>query len=176
MKKDIIVILLAVMLVAVFVLNTDFKTVEEYYTEHADDISEGDETVFISIRCDSIFENADKLDPTLKDIVPKNGAILERTEYVLRSGDTVFDVLVRAIRKNKLQMEYRGSKDNAYIAGISYIYEFSCGELSGWSFYVNGKLTQVGASAYKPCDGDVIEWVYTCDLPRDLIQGGASNE
>lgn len=178
MKKDIIITLLIIMLCAVFVLTTDFKTVEEYYLENAENIKEGDATVFISIRCDAIFDNAEKLEPDLWEFVPEDGVILAKTEYVLRDGDTVFDILVRAAKTRRIQMEYSGSPEarTTYIEGISHVYEFSCGELSGWSFLVNGELTQVGASAYKLSDGDVIEWVYTCDLSRDILQGGGTNE
>jgi hypothetical protein len=105
--------------------------------------------------------------------------MLLQTEYVLREGDTVFDILTRAVKTHRLQMEYQGSADGiygtVYIEGIGHLYEFSCGELSGWHYLVNGDSPQVGCSAYVLSDGDVIEWVYTCDLSRDIIQGGVSN-
>lgn len=174
MKKDIIIILLIIMLCAVFVLNTDFKTVEQYYLENAENVTEGDETVFISIRCDAVLDSMDKLDPALKGFVPKDGVILEKTEYVLRDGDTVFDILSRAVKKHRIQMEYSGSPgaSTVYVEGLGYLYEFSCGELSGWTYLVNGEVTQAGASALKLNDGDVIEWVYTCSLSDGLLQGG----
>ena len=90
----------------------------------------------------------------------------------LRDGDTVYSVLSRAVRYNKIQMEYQGARDNpfgsVYIQGINYLYEFSCGELSGWMYRVNGKFPEYGCSLYGLSDGDVIEWVYTCDLGRDV--------
>jgi hypothetical protein len=177
MKKDIIIFLLIIMLAAVFVLNTDFKTVDEYYLENAENVKEGDATVSISIRCGTVFDNAEKLDPSLWEFVPEDGVILAQTQYVLREGDTVFDILVRAVKTHRIQMEYSGSPEarTVYIEGISHLYEFSCGELSGWSFLINGELTQLGASAFTLSDGDVIEWVYTCDLSRDILQGGVDN-
>lgn len=175
MKKDIIIVLLAVMLAALFVLNTDFKSVDEYYLEHAEDITEESETVFISIRCDTILGNMEKLDKNLYEFVPDDGVILAKTEYVLREGDSVFDILSRAVKNNQIQMEYTGTV-GVYIEGIGYLYEFSCGELSGWTYLVNGEVPQVACSAYTLSDGDVIEWVYTCDVSRDILQGGAANE
>ncbi|MBQ8404076.1 MAG: DUF4430 domain-containing protein [Clostridia bacterium] len=178
MKKDVIIFLLIIMLCAVFVLTTDFKTVDEYYLENAENIKEGDATVFISIRCDTVFDNAEKLAPALWEFVPEDGVILAETEYVLRDGDTVFDILTRAAKTRRIQMEYSGSAESrtVYIEGISHLYEFSCGELSGWSYLVNGEIPQLGASSYTLSDGDVIEWVYTCDLSRDILQGGVANE
>ncbi len=167
MRKNIIIVLLSVMLVSVFVLFTDFSSVEDYYLEHAEDIAEDSETVFISIRCDTILQNMEKLEKELYDFVPDDGVILDRSEYVLREGDSVFDILTRAVRSNRIQMEYKGA-ENVYIEGINYIYEFSCGKLSGWTYLVNGRSPSVAASMYILEDGDVIEWVYTCDLGRDI--------
>ena len=57
----------------------------------------------MSIRCDTVLENWDKLDPQLRDekYVPSNGVILPETTYVLRPGDTAFDLLNRACRYHK---------------------------------------------------------------------------
>ncbi len=167
MRKNIILVLLSIILVSTFVLFTDFQSVDDYYLEHAEDITEDSKTVFISIRCDTILQNMEKLDKNLYDFVPHDGVILEESEYVLREGDSVFDILARAVKTNRVQMEYKGV-ENVYIEGINYIYEFSCGELSGWTYLVNGKTPSVAASMYIPVDGDVIEWVYTCDLGRDV--------
>lgn len=42
------------------------------------------------------------------------------------------------------------------------------GPLSGWMYKVNGEFPGYGSSKYKLSNGDVIEWVYTCDLGRDV--------
>ncbi|MGN1095427.1 MAG: DUF4430 domain-containing protein [Eubacteriales bacterium] len=167
MKKDIIIALLIIMLAAIFIMNTDFSSVEDYYLEHAEDITEDSMSVSLSIRCDSILENTDKLDKELFAFIPPDGILLSETEYVLRDGDTVFDILLRAVKKNRLQMEYKGSESNiygtVYVESIGYIYEFSCGPLSGWTYTVNGESPRVGCSNYTLSDGDIIEWIYTCD-------------
>lgn len=174
MKKDLLALLL-VLLVAVFVIRgTNIQSVDEYYLTHIDDILPDSETVTISIRCDSILRNYDDLDKPLRSekYVPSDGVLLARTEYVLRPGDTVFDILDRAVRYNRIQMEYQGADKNSfgsvYIQGINYLYEFSCGPLSGWMYMVNGVFPNYGCSKYELKDGDVIEWVYTCDLGADV--------
>ena len=35
-------------------------------------------------------------------------------------------------------------------------------------YRVNGEFPNKGCSDYKLSDGDFIEWVYTCDLGRDV--------
>ena len=39
---------------------------------------------------------------------------------------------------------------------------------SGWMYKVNGWFPNYGCSRYQLKDGDVIEWVYTCDLGKDV--------
>ena len=48
------------------------------------------------------------------------------------------------------------------------LYEFSCGALSGWMYRVDGEFPNYGCSKYELRDGQVIEWVYTCDLGHDV--------
>ena len=55
-----------------------------------------------------------------------------------------------------------------YIEGISYLYEYDCGDLSGWMYRVNGEIPSVGCGEYRLRDGDCVEWLYTCDLGNDL--------
>jgi hypothetical protein len=59
------------------------------------------------------------------------------------------------------------------VEGIGNLYELDCGELSGWSYKGNGEFPSVGCSLYKLENGDTVEWVYTCDLGRDV---GGSND
>jgi hypothetical protein len=164
----------AVLFIVIAVSRIEILSVDEYYLTHIDDIKKDSQVVTVSIRCDTILNNMDKLAPELRDekYVPRDGIILEETQYVLRPGDTVFDVLNRAVRYNKIHMEYQGERDNvygsAYIRGINHLYEYSCGHLSGWMYKVNGKYPGYGISKYKLKDRDKVEFVYTCDLGRDV--------
>ena len=174
MKKDIIAVFGIILIVAILVNGTNIQSVDEYYLTHIDDITSESETVIISIRCDTILENYDDLDPSLRsdEFVPPDGVILPATEYVLRPGDTAFDILERAVRYNKIQMEYQGADKNSfgsvYVQGIHYLYEFSCGPLSGWMYRVDGEFPNYGCSKYELSDGQIIEWIYTCDLGKDV--------
>ncbi len=174
MKKNILLIFSALIVITLLIVGTDFQTVDEYYLNHIDDITSDSQTVFVSINCGTILNNYDKLEDSLKNekYVPSNGIILDKTEYVLRNGDTAFDILDRAVRHNKIQMEYKGAEEtgygSAYVQGINYIYELSCGEGSGWTFLINGETPQYGCSQLKLEDGDYVEWLYTCNYGEDL--------
>lgn len=160
----VIVIIVIGVIAGWLIYGVKYQSVEDYYLEHIDDITEDSQTVFLSINCSTVLDNAEKLDKGLERYVG-NGEILPKTEYVLREKDTAYDLLLRAVRYNKIQLEH---KENGYIMGINYLYEFSCGELSGWMYRVNGEFPTVSCADYVLSDGDYVEWVYTCDLGRDV--------
>lgn len=114
--------------------------------------------VTLSIRCDTVKGKTDTR------YIPSNAVILAETRYKIAENTTVYDVLVQASRENQLQLDCRG----AYVAGISHLYEFDFGNLSGWMYRVNGDFPDVGCGEYQLSDGDRIEWLYTCDMGRDL--------
>lgn len=178
MKKDIVAILIIVFIVVIIACGTKIQSVDDYYLTHIDDIKEDSETITISIRCDTVLDNWAQLDDNLKyeKYVPQSGIILDDYVMVLRKDDTVYDVLNRAVRHHKIQMEcvYSANYGSIYVQGINQLYEFSCGELSGWMYKVNGVFPNYGCSKYTLKNGDVVEWVYTCDLGRDV--GGYMGE
>lgn len=172
MKKDLFAIVVIVALIALVASGTKVQSVDDYYLTHIDDITEDSQTVTISIRCDTILDNWDKLDDSLKSdkYVPADGVILPTFRVVLRKGDTVYDIFSRVTRYSKIVTDcvYTVNYSSVYVKGINHLYEFSCGELSGWMYRVNGVFPGYGCSKYVLKDGDVIEWVYTCDLGRDV--------
>lgn len=126
--------------------------------------------VTMSITVNTILNNMDKVSEGKKAIIPSNGVILGEVKVKIEDGDTVFDILKRETRKNRIHMDFVESPlyGSAYIKGIANIYEFDAGDLSGWMYSVNGVFPGYGASNSKVENGDVIKWQYTCDLGRDL--------
>ena len=55
-----------------------------------------------------------------------------------------------------------------YVEGIHNLYEFDAGELSGWTYKINGEGVGYGSSSSYPVDGDKIEWIYTCNQGKDI--------
>ena len=41
--------------------------------------------------------------------------------------------------------------------------EFDYGNMSGWTYSVNGEFPNVSCSAYKLSEGDYVRWIYTDD-------------
>lgn len=127
-------------------------------------------TVTISIDCKTILDNMDKLDSAKTEFVPEDGVILPTTEVAIEEGDTVFDVLLKVCQDNKIGMEHSTSPiyNTKYIEGIGQLYEFDCGELSGWNFIVDGEGASYGSDKIELSGDEVIAWRYTCDLGRDI--------
>lgn len=143
---------------AAFIFFTDFRSSDDYYSS-SDLIKENViGKVTMTIRCDTIVGKDSS------PYVPANGIILDTTGFEIESGETVYDILTEAARKYNIQLQANGG----YIAGIAYLYEYDYGDLSGWIYHVNGDTPFVMCSDYKLSDGDVIEWLYTCELGNDL--------
>ena len=130
-------------------------------------------TCTVSISCAAILENIDQLDAEKTDLVPADGVLLASTAVEFAEGESVFDVLKRVCRENKIHMEFSETPvyQSAYIEGIGNLYEFDCGEGSGWMYRVNGEFPNYGCSRYTLADGDTVEWVYTCDFGADVGGG-----
>lgn len=129
----------------------------------------------ISISCATILDNMDYCDPDKVELVPDDGWILAETEVTFYEGESVFNVLQRTCKQNKIHMEFSSTPiyNSAYIEGIANLYEFDVGELSGWMYSVNDWYPNYGCSRYQLSDGDVIKWVFTCDLGSDVGGGSA---
>ena len=132
-------------------------------------------TCTFSIECSTILNNLDQLDPDKLEMVPSNGVILASTKVAFYEGESVFDVLQRVCKDNGIHMEASWTPiyNSAYIEGIHNLYEFDCGNLSGWMYRVNGWYPNYGCSRYQLQQGDVVEWRYTCDLGNDIGGGYA---
>ncbi len=122
----------------------------------------------ILVECSTILDNMERLDNSVKDFAPESGIIMEQHSADIYENDSVYDVLSRELKKENILMEASFTGSSAYIEGIDNIYEFSCGELSGWTYCVNGIYPGKSCSEYEVKDKDVIEWYYTCDLGEDL--------
>lgn len=133
-------------------------------------ISDKEMSCTLSIRCDTLLSNLDKLEEAKWMLVPDDGIILAEKTVTFYEGESVFNVLLRETRRNGIHMEYVSTPiyNSAYIEGIHNLYEFDCGELSGWMYSVNGWFPNYGSSRYGLKEGDRIEWVFTCALGKDV--------
>ena len=130
----------------------------------------------VSISCASILEHMDLCDKEKTELVPEDGWLLKPVEVTFQEGQNVFDVLQQSCRDNKIHLEFSVTPvyNSAYIEGIGNLYEFDCGEESGWMYAVNGWFPNYGCSQYQLQDGDSVTWVYTWELGKDVGGGYAA--
>ena len=134
-------------------------------------------TVKLIIDCSTIHNNMDRLKSGKAEFVPRDGgALLVIESAVFYEGESVFDVLLREAGAHSMHMEFVDipADNSAYIEGIGNIYEFDCGEGSGWMYSVNGGFPDYSSSWYTLSRGDVIRWLYTCDRGADIGGGDAA--
>lgn len=133
-------------------------------------ISDKELTCTLSVRCDIILKNIKWLDKDKIHLVPKDGVVFAEKTVTFYEGESVFNLLLREMKRNRIHMEFENVPiyNSAYIEGIANLYEFDCGELSGWMYKVNGWFPNYGCSRYQLKSGDKVEFVYTCDLGNDI--------
>ena len=134
-------------------------------------------TCSISIVCSTVLDHLDWLTPGKEDILPAGGVMLSATQVEPQEGETVFSLLQRITRENGIPMEasFTPGTGSAYVEGIGNLYEFDCGQRSGWLYFVNGISPGYSCSEYTLKPGDRVEWIYTCDLGQDVgatVAGG----
>ena len=127
-------------------------------------------TCELTVTCATVLNHMDDLTEGKESLIPSDGVIYSDADVVFYEGETVFDVLQREMKEQKIQMEHTSAPayGSAYIEGINNLYEFDCGQNSGWMYSVNGWYPNYGCSQYQLKDKDVIQWAYTCDLGKDL--------
>jgi len=153
---------------------TDSERQEISHVREKEDFSGYDGNICtITILCDAILSKFDILQKGKEAYVPENGYVLETTQVKFEEGETVFEVLKRVCEQNDIQLEYSWTPvyDNYYIEGINHLYEFDCGNESGWMYKVNGWFPNYGCSSYPIENGDDIVWCYTCSGRGEDVGG-----
>ena len=131
-------------------LFVDISSADNYYNNEAPQ-GEAVGTVIFSVNANEIGE----------------GEILRKTDMRIYENETVYDVLIRAAKEHELVIGKNGTGAYVYIESINGISELQYGELSGWTYTVNGVQPSEGCGTYKPSDGDSIEFYYTTDFKLD---------
>lgn len=144
----------------------DIRTADEYYAQSVT----GGLHVTFSADCLAVLDDMDSIDEDVNpaDVIPADGIVIAQRGLSLPEGASAFDALTAAARAQKVRVDYTGGMYGTYVRSIGYISEFGFGELSGWMYRVNGKFPDTSASNYVLSEGDVVEFVYTCDLGRDV--------
>ncbi|MBQ3114834.1 MAG: DUF4430 domain-containing protein [Clostridia bacterium] len=121
----------------------------------------------LTIKCNTVFDNLDKLKNGKAEIIPQNGIMYENNRLTFQEGETVLDVVVRETKNNNIDIDYT-TFGSAYIRSIGSLAEFDCGGQSGWLYRVNGEVANLATNQYVIKNGDIIELIYSCKLGKDI--------
>lgn len=124
----------------------------------------------LSVSCESVLRHPDWLSAEKWSVIPADGEIFPPTEVTFQEGENAFTVLSRELRRAGIPMEFTTDPvlGSVYIEGISNLYEYDCGDLSGWMYAVNGWFPGYGCSQYVLREGDVLSFRYSCEMGADL--------
>lgn len=150
--KNFLAVAILLALAVTVVLTVRIERTEDYY---GGTVAKGEIVgeVILSIRCDEVAGKADH--------IPADGVILPPTVFAIDADDTVYDILLEAAKTHSIPLDKEGAEGFYYISGMAYLYEFDFGDLSGWTYAVNGEKASVGCDVKTLADGDVIAWTYT---------------
>ncbi|MBR3268124.1 MAG: DUF4430 domain-containing protein [Oscillospiraceae bacterium] len=132
---------------------------EQFYTPEA---HTGGGNVTMEIRCDVILGKPGS------EAYPEDGVLMPLTEFSIEPEENALTLLYDAVKTYRIQIEVDGvsgdAVETAYVRGIASLYEFDFGDLSGWTYTVNGERPSVGCGSCILHDGDRVVWEYTVNL------------
>ena len=94
--------------------------------------------------------------PEKRDALAKDGVVLSLENVSFSETDTAMSILLSELKKAKKHYEEK----DGYVSAIDNVYAGDCGNVSGWMFFINGEIAEVGAREYTPKDGDEITFRY----------------
>ena len=114
--------------------------------------------ITLSIDCKTILNNLNELPEQYHSFVPSNGVILAEKKVSINEGDTVFDVIVKVTKMQKIQLSSIGG----YIQSINNLPEKLFNGSGGWMYEVNGVYGDKGSKEYVLNNNDKVKWRYSC--------------
>ena len=126
-------------------------------------------TCTLSITCQTALQSGE-LDEEIRGILPSDGMLLAPSKIEFTEGESAYDLLLRTCKEKKIHLDatFTPIYNSCYIKGIGNLYEFDCGENSGWMYKVNDWFPNYGMSRYVLKSGDTVSLIYTCDGGFDI--------
>lgn len=110
----------------------------------------------------------ENVDQAILDLIHSDGMMLNSSKLSTPEGSTVSDVLKNTCRLLGISLNVENGEYGSFVKGIGGISNGDFGTDSFWLLKVNGKFSDVGGDFVEIKEGDIIEWVYTCDGGSDV--------
>lgn len=130
-------------------------------------------SIRVSFRLIGCEQAAQDVNLSVSSYLPAYVTWIPTTTYTMKTGSTVYDVFMQAIRDNGLSQKgadrnYVESVQAPAVLGGYWLGEFDNGKNSGWMYTVNGKHPGLGLKEQTIQNGDVIIWHYVNDYSHEV--------
>ena len=118
-------------------------------------------TCTIAISCQAVWGNTDMVEQDILDLLPEDGWILRETEMTVPDGTPVLQVLQWAADE-VAGIPVVTSGTPAFVERIGDLSNGDAGDVSGWTYTLNGESIMESAAVQTVTQDDEIVWAYVC--------------
>lgn len=117
-------------------------------------------TCAVAVSCQSVWEHTDLVEQATLDLLPEDGWMLRETRLTVPEGTTVLETLQWAAREAGLTVITSGSP--AFVESIGGLATGDGGDVSGWTYTVNGETIMESAAVQTVSQDDQVVWSFVC--------------
>lgn len=117
-------------------------------------------TCTVAVSCASVWDDPDLVTAEVLDLLPEDGQLLRETTVTVSEGATVLEALQQAAQEAKLSVVTSGSP--AFVESIGGLANGDAGDVSGWTYTLNGESIMESAAVQTVTEEDQVVWSYVC--------------
>lgn len=117
-------------------------------------------TCTVAVSCQTVWENTDLVEQATLDLLPEDGWMIRETELTVPEGTTVLETLQWAAQEAGLAVVTSGAP--AFVESVGDLANGDAGDVSGWTYTVNGETLMESAAVQTVSEGDQVVWSFVC--------------
>ena len=117
-------------------------------------------TCTIGVSVQPALDNLDLMTEESLDLLPESGWMLAPTEVTVSEGATCLEVLQQASKDGGIPVVTSG--EPAFVESIGGLNNGDGGDVSGWTYTLNGEQLMVSAAVQEVQDGDEVIFSFVC--------------
>lgn len=110
--------------------------------------------------------NSAVLPQNIKDVLQNDGMLIKNATLTVAKGTAVSGIF-ELLRVYDIAVVSEQGPVGTFVTSIQGLENGTCGASSGWLFRINGEFPSEGVDSVELHDGDVVEWVFSCDGGAD---------
>lgn len=117
-------------------------------------------TCTVAVSCQTVWENTDLAEPETLDRLPEDGWMIQETELTVSEGTTVLETLQWAAQEAGIPVVTSGTP--AFVESVGGLANGDVGDVSGWTYTLNGESIMESAAVQTVAEGDQVVWSFIC--------------